>query len=187
MTAAVLAPGSLSPESAPLVTGAGTGIGRGIALPARPARRRGRRCRAAVRAARRDRRCSPARRSSRRRSTSGTARRCDAFCAGLDRLDLLVNNAGGQFLAPADEISDRGFAAVLDLNLTAVARLTELCRPSARRAAPSSSSRCPAPSGGFPGMSHSATARAAVVGLDPAPRRLLAGGAPSTASRPGRC
>ena len=33
-------------------------------------------------------------------------------------LDLLVNNAGGQFLSPAEDISERGFNAVLQTNLT---------------------------------------------------------------------
>jgi peroxisomal trans-2-enoyl-CoA reductase len=32
-------------------------------------------------------------------------------------LDLLVNNAGGQFLSPAEDISSRGFSAVLETNL----------------------------------------------------------------------
>jgi citronellol/citronellal dehydrogenase len=39
-------------------------------------------------------------------------------------LDVLVNNAGGQFFAPATEISDRGFQSVVDLNLTSVFRCT---------------------------------------------------------------
>lgn len=33
-------------------------------------------------------------------------------------LDLLVNNAGGQFICPAEDISQRGFDAVLQTNLT---------------------------------------------------------------------
>jgi citronellol/citronellal dehydrogenase len=87
-----------------------------------------------------------------------------AFVGGIDRLDLLVSNAGGQFLAPATEISDRGFAAVLDLNLTAVARLLDLCLPlleggTAVVVSVSGAER------GLPGMAHGATARAAVVGL----------------------
>lgn len=34
-----------------------------------------------------------------------------------DRLDLVVNNAGGQFAAPASEISAKGWAAVVETNL----------------------------------------------------------------------
>src|SRR5262245_48805484 len=33
------------------------------------------------------------------------------------RLDVLVNNAGGQFLAPAETISPKGFRTVIDLNV----------------------------------------------------------------------
>jgi len=81
-------------------------------------------------------------------------------------LDLLVNNAGGQFVAPAAQISPRGFAAVLDLNLTAVVALTEAARPwlaarNGRVVALSLSS----PERGIAGLAHSATARAGVAAL----------------------
>lgn len=33
-------------------------------------------------------------------------------------IDFLVNNAGGQFLSPAENLSQRGFSAVLETNLT---------------------------------------------------------------------
>jgi NAD(P)-dependent dehydrogenase (short-subunit alcohol dehydrogenase family) len=36
---------------------------------------------------------------------------------GLGTLDYLINNAGGQFPARPSEISDRGFRAIVDLNL----------------------------------------------------------------------
>jgi NAD(P)-dependent dehydrogenase (short-subunit alcohol dehydrogenase family) len=35
----------------------------------------------------------------------------------LGAVDVLVNNAGGMFMAPAHELSERGFAAVIDLNV----------------------------------------------------------------------
>ncbi|HJL98328.1 MAG: SDR family oxidoreductase [Acidimicrobiales bacterium] len=35
----------------------------------------------------------------------------------FDRLDLVVNNAGGQFAAPASDISPKGWAAVVETNL----------------------------------------------------------------------
>ncbi|MGV0833973.1 SDR family NAD(P)-dependent oxidoreductase [Mycolicibacterium thermoresistibile] len=35
-------------------------------------------------------------------------------------LDVLVNNAGGQFYAATDDVTDRGFRSVVDLNLNAV-------------------------------------------------------------------
>ncbi len=40
------------------------------------------------------------------------------------RIDVLVNNAGGQFLAPAEEISSKGWRAVHRLNVDAVWDLT---------------------------------------------------------------
>ena len=40
------------------------------------------------------------------------------------RIDVLVNNAGGQFLAPAEEISTKGWRAVHRLNVDAVWDLT---------------------------------------------------------------
>jgi NAD(P)-dependent dehydrogenase (short-subunit alcohol dehydrogenase family) len=41
----------------------------------------------------------------------------DAHMAAFGRLDLLVNNAGGQFPARPSEITDKGFRSVVDLNL----------------------------------------------------------------------
>jgi len=88
-----------------------------------------------------------------------------AFVAGIDRLDVLVNNAGGQFVAPASEISRRGFAAVLDLNLTAAARLIELTAPLMPAGATVVNLSLSAPERGIPGIVHAATARAAIAGL----------------------
>jgi citronellol/citronellal dehydrogenase len=41
----------------------------------------------------------------------------NAIAAGFGGLDILVNNAGGQFIAPAREISNKGFEAVVRNNL----------------------------------------------------------------------
>lgn len=41
------------------------------------------------------------------------------------RLDLLVNNAGGQFLSPASEISVKGFKTVLELNVVGTFAVTK--------------------------------------------------------------
>lgn len=63
-------------------------------------------------------------------------------------LDLLVNNAGGQFYAAAEQISDNAFRSVVDLNLNAV--FTVISRPSSSsrsEAAASSTSRCPESNG----------------------------------------
>jgi citronellol/citronellal dehydrogenase len=82
-------------------------------------------------------------------------------------LDVLVNNAGGQFVAPAEEISHNGFRAVMRLNLDAVWDLT-------REAALASMlpngygkvvSVVLSPRRGIPGMFHSSAARAAVESM----------------------
>ncbi|ORZ38045.1 putative short-chain dehydrogenase [Catenaria anguillulae PL171] len=40
----------------------------------------------------------------------------DSIVTDHGKLDMLVNNAGGQFLSPAENVSVRGFATVLELN-----------------------------------------------------------------------
>jgi 2-deoxy-D-gluconate 3-dehydrogenase len=46
--------------------------------------------------------------------------------AGLGRLDILVNNAGTIRRAPAAEYSEEDWAAVIEVNLSAVFRLSQL-------------------------------------------------------------
>jgi len=48
----------------------------------------------------------------------------DALAAGLDALDVLVNNAGANFPDGLDEWSPEGFSASLDMNLEGAQRLT---------------------------------------------------------------
>ncbi len=82
-------------------------------------------------------------------------------------IDVLVNNAGGQFSAPAEEISDRGWRAVGRVTVDAVWSMT---RAVATRA------MIPARGGlivflgfsplrGIPGFAHAAAGRAAVSNL----------------------
>jgi citronellol/citronellal dehydrogenase len=83
-----------------------------------------------------------------------------------DGLHLLVNNAGGQFIAPARRVSDRGMAAVLDLNLTAIAALTRAARSGLARAGGAVVTiSLSSPERGIPGLVHSAPARAAIIAL----------------------
>ncbi|KAA9157641.1 SDR family oxidoreductase [Amycolatopsis acidicola] len=89
-----------------------------------------------------------------------------AFVAGLGGLDLLVNNAGGQFIAPASAISPRGFAAVADLNLTATASMIQAAREGlAERGGRVVNLSLSAPERGIPGLAHSAAARAGIAAL----------------------
>jgi citronellol/citronellal dehydrogenase len=101
-------------------------------------------------------------------------REFDAVDAALDqvlerhgRIDLLVNNAGGQFLAPAETVSANGFRAVTRLNLDAPWYLTT--RVAARSMIPNHYGKVASvtmtPQRGIPGMAHSSAARAAVESL----------------------
>ncbi len=53
----------------------------------------------------------------------------DALVGSLDRLDVLVNNAGANFPGGRDEWEPDAFAAALSLNLAGPMRLTVGCRP----------------------------------------------------------
>jgi citronellol/citronellal dehydrogenase len=171
-----LAPGSLSGKRA-LVTGAGTGIGRGIAIRLAELGADvvgvGRRVEPLIETG-----CLAAAAATAGTTTGGfswraldlrdkdAATAAVAEVAGAGGLDLLVNNAGGQFIAPATDISDRGMAAVLDLNLTAVANLTRAARPSlAQSGGTVVTISLSSPERGITGLAHSATARAAFLAL----------------------
>lgn len=83
------------------------------------------------------------------------------------RVDLLVNNAGGQFVAPAESVSPNGFRAVTRLNLDAPWYLTT--RVAARSMIPNGYGKVVSitmtPLRGIPFMAHSSAARAAVESL----------------------
>jgi citronellol/citronellal dehydrogenase len=82
------------------------------------------------------------------------------------RLDVLVNNAGGQYFVPAEAIEPKGWRAVTRLNLGGTERMSRIAADLAMR--PSGSGTIVnvtlSPHHGFPGMAHSSTARAAVEG-----------------------
>src|SRR5262249_51211552 len=52
----------------------------------------------------------------------------DGFMDGVldrhGRIDLLVNNAGGQFLSPAEAITPKGFRTVIELNVQGTWQMT---------------------------------------------------------------
>lgn len=81
-------------------------------------------------------------------------------------IDLLVNNAGGQFFAPATGISRKGWDAVIDVNLSAVFVVTKAAHPflKARRGTVLSISLSGVDRGSM-GIAHSIAARAGVLGL----------------------
>ena len=83
------------------------------------------------------------------------------------RLDLLVNNAGGQFLSPAEAISPKGFRTVIELNVTGTWLMTHAAATKAfipQRAGKVLSVTL-SPHNGMPGMVHSGAARAAVENM----------------------
>ena len=86
-------------------------------------------------------------------------------------IDLLVNNAGGQFLTPAEDISPKGFRTVIRLNVEGTWLMSHAVATAAMMGGPG---REPggkivnvtlSPHHGLPGMAHSAAARAAVENL----------------------
>jgi citronellol/citronellal dehydrogenase len=82
------------------------------------------------------------------------------------RLDVLVNNAGGQYFVPAEAIEPKGWRAVTRLNLGGTERMSRIAADLAMRPAGSGTivNVTLSPHHGFPGMAHSSTARAAVEG-----------------------
>src|SRR5215204_5765334 len=84
------------------------------------------------------------------------------------RIDVLVNNAGGQFLTPAEEITPKGFRTVMRLNAEGTWLMTHAV--ATRAMIPSRSGGrvvnvTLSPHHGLPGMAHSSAERAAVENL----------------------
>lgn len=83
------------------------------------------------------------------------------------RLDTLVNNAGGQFLSPAEAITPKGFKTVMDLNVMGTWLMTHAAATKAfiPREGGKVLSVTLSPHNGMPGMVHSGAARAAVENM----------------------
>ena len=168
----IFAPGLLGGRSA-LVTGGGTGLGRATALELA-------RCGAAV--------TIVGRRTEVLEQTAGeigaiagpvewvggdvrTREDADRLVRTVlerqGRLDLLVNNAGGQYFTPAELIAAKGWRAVWRLNVDGMLNMAEAAFELALGPAGAGAivNVTLSPHHGMPGMAHSGAARATVEAL----------------------
>ena len=166
MRSAVFAEGVLD-ERAILVTGGGTGLGRAAATELAA-------CGASVViAGRREKVLASAAAEIGATYVAGDIRepgdaeRIVRTC--LDRhgrLDVLVNNAGGQYFVPAEAIEPKGWRAVTRLNVGGTALMSRTAAELAMRPAGTGTivNVTLSPHHGLAGMAHSSAARAAVEG-----------------------
>lgn len=104
------------------------------------------------------------------RDEDAVAAMVDGILERHGRIDLLVNNAGGQFLAPAETISAKGFRTVTELNVQGTWNMTHAVAtkafiPQRDDGGGKVISITLSPHNGMPGMVHSGAARAAVENM----------------------
>jgi citronellol/citronellal dehydrogenase len=101
------------------------------------------------------------------RDDEAVERLFDGLLERHGRLDCLINNAGGQFLSPAEAISPKGFRTVMELNVMGTWLMTHAAATKAFIPQESGKvlSVTLSPHNGMPGMVHSGAARAAVENM----------------------
>jgi citronellol/citronellal dehydrogenase len=101
------------------------------------------------------------------RDEEAVERLFDGLLERHGRLDTLVNNAGGQFLAPAESITPKGFRTVIELNVQGTWLMTHAA--ATKFFIPQGGGKVLSvtlsPHHGMPGMVHSGAARAAVENM----------------------
>ena len=169
-TASRIFAGGLLREQVALVTGGGTGLGRATAAELHACGARvaivGRRAEVLEAAASAiGDRCAPV--PGDVREESEAARIVDEVLERHGRLDVLVNNAGGQYFAPAEAIEPKGWQAVFRLNVGGTLAMARAAADRAMRPAGRGTvvNVTLSPHHGLAGMVHSSAARAAVEGL----------------------
>jgi citronellol/citronellal dehydrogenase len=178
----IFAPGLLSGQVA-LVTGGGTGLGKATALElarcGAAVTIAGRRAEVLEQAAAEIGECSAADHQADRRAgdvdwlagdvrePGDASRLVRTVLERRGRLDLLVNNAGGQYFTPAELIATKGWRAVWRLNVDGVLNMAEAAFALALGPAGGGTvvNVTLSPHHGMPGMAHSGSARATVEAL----------------------
>jgi len=100
------------------------------------------------------------------RSADDAARIVEAAVARHGGLDLLVNNAGGQYFVPAEAITAKGWRAVMRLNVEGTMTMTSAAGEALRAGGGGAVINVTvSPHHGMPAMAHTGVARAAVEAL----------------------
>jgi citronellol/citronellal dehydrogenase len=166
---AIFAPGLLAGQVA-LVTGGGTGLGKATAAELVACGAQvviaGRRAEVLEAAAGEiGEGCAPV--AGDIREAESAAAVVDAVLERHGRLDVLVNNAGGQYFVPAEAIEPKGWAAVMRLNVEGTMLMSHAAVERAMRPGGGGTivNVTLSPHHGLPAMTHSSTARATVEAL----------------------